>query len=91
MAPLSATFAYLASRNKQTERDITLDPSRAYAAVRVRQPDGTMVWIVASEPVTPTDAWGEIMFVAGIDCSSAQFLIDCGAEYIDDWPESTKR
>jgi hypothetical protein len=30
------------------------------------------------------DTCGEIMFVAGIDCSSAQFWIDGAAEYVNE-------
>ncbi len=43
-----------------------------------------MDWIIATEPITPDDAWGEIMFIAGIDCSSAELLIEAGAEAIDE-------
>ncbi|WP_100480669.1 hypothetical protein [Mycobacteroides abscessus] len=78
----SATFAYLASQSEQAGQDSVLDPRQSYAAIRVRRPDGTMDWIIATEPFVLTNAWGEIMFVAGIDCSSAQLVIDAGAEYI---------
>lgn len=91
MAPPSATLAYFASRNEPTERDIVLDPYQSYAAIRVRRTDGTMAWVIARVPVTPRESWVEIMFIAGIDCSSAQFLIDCGAEHIDDRSDSTGR
>ncbi|WP_237160155.1 hypothetical protein [Mycobacteroides abscessus] len=43
-----------------------------------------MTWIIAKEPATLLDTWGEVMFVAGIDCGSAQFLIAGGAEYVDE-------
>lgn len=43
-----------------------------------------MDWIIATEPITPDDAWDEIMFIAGIDCSSAELLIEAGAEAIDE-------
>ncbi|WP_235660049.1 hypothetical protein [Mycobacteroides abscessus] len=91
VAPPSATFMYLASQRDHAGRGIVLDPRQNYAAIRVRRPNGDMAWIITKEPAVPTDTWGAIMFVAGIDCSSAQFLIDCGAEYIDDWSESTNR
>ncbi|WP_255775872.1 hypothetical protein [Mycobacteroides abscessus] len=80
----SATFAYLASQSEQAGRGIVLDPRRSYAAIRVRRSDRTMDWIIATEPITPDDAWGEIMFIAGIDCSSAELLIEAGAEAIDE-------
>ncbi|WP_255788285.1 hypothetical protein [Mycobacteroides abscessus] len=82
VARQSATFEYLSSQSEQAGRGIVLDPRQSYAAIRVRRPDGTMDWIIATEPITPDDAWGEIMFVAGIDCSSAELLIDMGAVYI---------
>lgn len=78
----SATFEYLASQSEQPGRSVALDPRRSYAAIRVCRPGGTMDWVIATEPITPDDAWGEIMFTAGIDCSSAAFLIDMGAVYI---------
>lgn len=79
VAPPSATFAYLAAQREQAGRDVVPDPRHSYAAIRVRT-HGTMAWIIAREPLTPTDAWGEIMFVTGIDCSSTQFLIYAGVE-----------
>ncbi|RIS58123.1 hypothetical protein D2E46_01500 [Mycobacteroides abscessus] len=84
MAPLSATFMYLASQRDQAGRDIVLDPQQSYAAIRVRRPNGDMAWIIAREPATLMDTSGEVMFVAGIDCSSAAFLIATGAQYFDE-------
>lgn len=78
----SAIFEYLASQSEQAGRGIVFNSRQSYAAIRVRRPDGTMDWIIATEPITPDDAWGEIMFVAGIDCSSAELLFGAGAEYI---------
>ncbi|WP_396910304.1 hypothetical protein [Mycolicibacterium sp.] len=77
----SATFEYLTLRREQEESGV-VDPRRHYAAIRVRRPDGEMAWIVAAEPVPALEDVGEIMFIAGIDPSSAQFLVDGGAEYI---------
>lgn len=89
VAPPSATFTYRASQRERAGREIVLEPHQSYAAIRVRRPDGTMAWIMAREPIVPMDTWGEIMFIAGIDCSSAQFLVDTGAEYIDEpFPKS---
>ncbi|WP_147378854.1 hypothetical protein [Mycobacteroides abscessus] len=84
VAPLSATFMYLASQRDQAGRDIVLDPQQSYAAIRVRRPNGDMAWIIAREPATLMDTSGEVMFVAGIDCSSAAFLIATGAQYFDE-------
>lgn len=84
VAPPSVTFAYLASQREQAGRNTVLDPHRSYAAIRVRRSDRSMTWIIAREPATLMDTSGEVMFVAGIDCGSAQFLIDGGAEYIDE-------
>lgn len=82
-APPSATFEYFTSQREQAESGVTLDPKQHYDAIRVRKPDGTMAWTVAAEPVAELEDDDEIMFVAGIDYSSAQFLVDSGAEYID--------
>ncbi|WP_100464783.1 hypothetical protein [Mycobacteroides abscessus] len=84
MAQPSATFMYLASQRDQAGRDIVLDPQQSYAAIRVRRPNGDMAWIIAREPATLMDTSGEVMFVAGIDCSSAAFLIATGAQYFDE-------
>ncbi|WP_100485548.1 hypothetical protein [Mycobacteroides abscessus] len=84
VAPPSATFAYLAAQREQAVPNIVLDPRQNYAAIRVRRLNGEMTWIIAREPATLMDTWGEVMFMAGIDCSSAAFLIATGAQYFDE-------
>lgn len=80
----SATFEYLASHGGQAGRGIVLDSWHSYAAIRVCRPDGTMDWIISTEPIVRSDTWGEIMFVAGIDCCSAAFLIEIGAQHLNE-------
>lgn len=83
VAPPSATFVHLAAQREQAVPNIVLDPRQNYAAIRVRSPSGEMTWIV-TRATTVIDVLGEVMFIAGIDCSSATFLISTGAQHFDE-------